>query len=131
MRNVRTDMLYFVVGVLLICGMTVALAVLVVRVMSAHDRGSHAEVEVKVKKVLHQNPQMKIQRGSVTLYPESWTTQGCTCPILNPGQLQPLPMTLLLTMQKLINEPILEWTTCQLCAEWRIYRDGFEWVPTP
>uniref|UniRef100_A0A4W6F3H3 Netrin-1 n=1 Tax=Lates calcarifer TaxID=8187 RepID=A0A4W6F3H3_LATCA len=59
--------------------------VLVVRVMSAHDKGSHAEVEVKVKKILYQNPQMKIQRGSVTLYPESWTTQGCTCPILNPG----------------------------------------------
>uniref|UniRef100_A0A3Q4BBJ9 Netrin-1 n=1 Tax=Mola mola TaxID=94237 RepID=A0A3Q4BBJ9_MOLML len=59
--------------------------VLVVRVMSAHDKGSHAEVEVKVKKVLYQNPQMKIQRGTVTLYPESWTVQGCTCPILNPG----------------------------------------------
>ncbi|XP_028440277.1 netrin-4 isoform X2 [Perca flavescens] len=59
--------------------------VLVVKVMSAHDKGSHAEVEVKVKKVLYQKPQMKIQRGSVTLYPESWTTQGCTCPILNPG----------------------------------------------
>ncbi len=72
--------------------MRVVLAVLVVRVMSAHDKGSHAEVEVKIKKVLHQNPQMKIQRGSVILYPESWTIQGCTCPILNPGQLQPLPM---------------------------------------
>uniref|UniRef100_A0A8C2XKA8 Netrin 4 n=1 Tax=Cyclopterus lumpus TaxID=8103 RepID=A0A8C2XKA8_CYCLU len=62
-----------------------ALAVLVGKVMSAHDKGSHAEVEVKVKKVLYQNPQMKIQRGSVTLYPESWTTHGCTCPVLNPG----------------------------------------------
>lgn len=61
--------------------------------MSAHDKGSHAEVEVKVKKVLYQNPQMKIQRGTVTLYPESWTVQGCTCPILNPGQLEPLPMS--------------------------------------
>ncbi|XP_029952333.1 netrin-4-like isoform X1 [Salarias fasciatus] len=59
--------------------------VMMVKVMSAHDRGSHAEVEVKVKKVLHQKPQLKIQRGSVALYPESWTTQGCTCPILNPG----------------------------------------------
>ncbi|KAI9540730.1 hypothetical protein NQZ68_038042 [Dissostichus eleginoides] len=58
--------------------------VLVVKVMSAHDKGSHAEVEVKVKKVLYQNPQMKLQRGSVTLYPESWTTHGCTCPLLNP-----------------------------------------------
>ncbi|KAG7521564.1 netrin-4-like [Solea senegalensis] len=59
--------------------------VLVVKVMSAHDKGSHAEVEVKVKKVLYQNPVMKLQTGSATLYPESWTTQGCTCPILNPG----------------------------------------------
>ncbi|CAN9498847.1 unnamed protein product [Ophioblennius macclurei] len=55
------------------------------KVMSAHDKGSHAEVEVQVKKILHQKHQMKIQRGSVILYPESWTTQGCTCPILNPG----------------------------------------------
>lgn len=70
----------------------VALAVLVVRVMSAHDKGSHVEVAAKVKKVLHQNPQMKIQRGSITLYPESWTIQGCTCPILNPGQLQLPPI---------------------------------------
>ncbi|XP_041650843.1 netrin-4-like isoform X2 [Cheilinus undulatus] len=60
-------------------------SVLLLRVMSAHDKGSHAEVEVKVKKVFFQNPQLKIQRGTVTLYPESWTTQGCTCPILNPG----------------------------------------------
>lgn len=59
--------------------------VLVGKVMSAHDKGSHAEVELKVKKVLYQNPQMKIQRGNVTLYPESWTTHGCTCPVLNPG----------------------------------------------
>lgn len=80
--------------ILLMCCMfrCVALAVLVGKVMSAHDKGSHAEVEVKVKKVLYQNPQMKIQMGSVTLYPESWTTQGCTCPILNPGQLHSLPL---------------------------------------
>lgn len=62
---------------------------LVLRVTSAHDRGSHAEVEVKVKKVLHQSPGMKIQKKNVTLYPESWTVQGCTCPILNPGLPQP------------------------------------------
>ncbi|XP_075995983.1 netrin-4-like [Genypterus blacodes] len=59
--------------------------VLLVRVTSAHDQGSHAEVEVKVRKVLQQSPRMDISRGSVTLYPESWTVQGCTCPILNPG----------------------------------------------
>ncbi|XP_034444486.1 netrin-4-like [Hippoglossus hippoglossus] len=52
---------------------------------SAGCKGSHAEVEVKVKKVLYQSRQMKIQRKSITLYPESWTTHGCTCPILNPG----------------------------------------------
>ncbi|KAM9807429.1 netrin-4-like [Neosynchiropus ocellatus] len=59
--------------------------VLVVIVHSAHDKGSHAEVEVKVRKVLFQAPQVKIQKGSVILYPESWTAQGCTCPVLNPG----------------------------------------------
>ncbi|KAM9754805.1 netrin-4-like isoform 1-T1 [Menidia menidia] len=59
--------------------------VLAVKVVSAHDKGSHAEVEVKLKKVLHQNPQMNLNQGSITLYPESWTIQGCTCPILNPG----------------------------------------------
>ncbi|KAM4618417.1 netrin-4-like [Polymixia lowei] len=59
--------------------------VLMVKVVSAHDKGSHAEVEVKVKKVLYANPQMRIQKGGIILYPESWTIQGCTCPILNPG----------------------------------------------
>lgn len=72
------------------CDFSIFFAVLVAKVMSAHDKGSHAEVEVKVKKVLYQSPSMKIRRGSVTLYPESWTTQGCTCPILNPGQPKPL-----------------------------------------
>ncbi|MEQ2166434.1 hypothetical protein GOODEAATRI_028039, partial [Goodea atripinnis] len=48
--------------------------------------GSHAEVEAEVQKVLSHNTKLKIQRGWVTLYPESWTTRGCTCPILNPGQ---------------------------------------------
>lgn len=55
--------------------------------LSAHDKGSHAEVEVKVQKVLSQAT--KLQRGRVTLYPESWTARGCTCPILNPGQFSP------------------------------------------
>ncbi|XP_024136655.1 netrin-4 [Oryzias melastigma] len=59
--------------------------VVVVKVMSAHDEGSHVELEVKIKKVLYQRPRMKIQQESVTLYPESWTVHGCTCPILNPG----------------------------------------------
>lgn len=59
--------------------------VLVAKVMAAHDKGSHAEVEVKIKKILFKNPGLKILKGSATLYPESWTIQGCTCPILNPG----------------------------------------------
>ncbi|KAM6985681.1 netrin-4 [Aplochiton taeniatus] len=58
--------------------------VLKVKVLSAHDKGSHAEVEVKVQKVLSQNTKVKIQKGRATLYPESWTARGCTCPILNP-----------------------------------------------
>ncbi|XP_077600535.1 netrin-4-like [Stigmatopora nigra] len=59
--------------------------VLVGKVMSARDKGSHAEVEIKVKKLLYQKPHVKIQRGMITLHPELWTTRGCTCPILNPG----------------------------------------------
>ncbi|KAJ8381534.1 hypothetical protein SKAU_G00023120 [Synaphobranchus kaupii] len=59
--------------------------VLKVKVLSAHDKGSHAEVDVKVRKVLSQNTKVKVQRGRVILYPESWTARGCTCPILNPG----------------------------------------------
>ncbi|KAJ8007031.1 hypothetical protein DPEC_G00113350 [Dallia pectoralis] len=59
--------------------------VLKVKILSAHDKGSHAEVEVKIQKVLSQNTKVKIQRGRATLYPESWTSRGCTCPILNPG----------------------------------------------
>ncbi|KAL0962909.1 hypothetical protein UPYG_G00347010 [Umbra pygmaea] len=59
--------------------------VLKVKILTAHDKGSHAEVEVKVQKVLSQNTKVKIRRGRVTLYPESWTARGCTCPILNPG----------------------------------------------
>ena len=67
---------------------TLPVSVLKVKVLSAHDKGSHAEVEVKVQKVLSQNTKVKIQRGRVTLYPESWTARGCTCPILNPGRFQ-------------------------------------------
>lgn len=59
--------------------------VLMAKVMAAHDKGSHAEAEVKIKKLLFNKPGLKIMKGSVTLFPESWTIQGCTCPILNPG----------------------------------------------
>ncbi|XP_055508750.1 LOW QUALITY PROTEIN: netrin-4 [Leucoraja erinacea] len=58
--------------------------VLKVKILSAHDKGSHAEVNVKVKKVFKRT-KLKIQREKWILYPESWTTRGCTCPVLNPG----------------------------------------------
>ncbi|XP_035875329.1 netrin-4 isoform X2 [Phyllostomus discolor] len=65
------------------CGMKYTY-VLRVKILSAHDKGSHAEVNVKIKKVL-KSTKLKILRGMRTLYPESWTNRGCTCPILNPG----------------------------------------------
>ncbi|KAE8615407.1 hypothetical protein XENTR_v10008507 [Xenopus tropicalis] len=65
------------------CGMKYSY-VLKVKILSAHDKGSHAEVNVKIKKVLKMS-KLKILRGKRTLYPESWTNRGCTCPILNPG----------------------------------------------
>ncbi|CAL8277440.1 unnamed protein product [Gadus morhua 'NCC'] len=68
----------------LFCAMNYAY-VLKVKVLSAHDKGSHAEVEVKVQKVLRQDTRVRQEGGRVTLYPESWTARGCTCPILNPG----------------------------------------------
>ncbi|XP_043418112.1 netrin-4 isoform X4 [Prionailurus bengalensis] len=65
------------------CGMKYTY-VLKIKILSAHDKGSHAEVNVKIKKVL-KSTKLKILRGKRTLYPESWTNRGCTCPILNPG----------------------------------------------
>ncbi|KAJ3611955.1 hypothetical protein NHX12_020234 [Muraenolepis orangiensis] len=68
----------------LFCAMNYAY-VLKVKVLAAHDKGSHAEVEVKVQKVLRQSAKARLEHGRVTLFPESWTARGCTCPILNPG----------------------------------------------
>ncbi|XP_053572856.1 LOW QUALITY PROTEIN: netrin-4 [Bombina bombina] len=65
------------------CGMKYSY-VLKLKILSAHDKGSHAEVNVKIKKVLKMT-KLKILRGKRILYPESWTNRGCTCPILNPG----------------------------------------------
>nr|XP_056702665.1 netrin-4 isoform X1 [Euleptes europaea] len=65
------------------CGMKYTY-VLKAKILSAHDKGSHAEVNVKIKKVL-KSTKLKIFRGKRILYPESWTNRGCTCPILNPG----------------------------------------------
>ncbi|KAM8915860.1 netrin-4 [Spinachia spinachia] len=53
-------------------------------VLSAHDKGSHAEVQVKVRKVL-QSGNVPLYLGTISIYPVSWTSRGCTCPILNPG----------------------------------------------
>ncbi|XP_034724260.1 netrin-4 [Etheostoma cragini] len=53
-------------------------------VLSAHDKGSHAEVQVKVRKVL-QSSKVALYLGTIHIYPLSWTSRGCTCPILNPG----------------------------------------------
>ncbi|XP_075997480.1 netrin-4, partial [Genypterus blacodes] len=53
-------------------------------VLSAHDKGSHAEVQVKVRKVLRSG-QVTLHLGTISIYPLSWTSRGCTCPILNPG----------------------------------------------
>ncbi|XP_062267449.1 netrin-4 [Platichthys flesus] len=53
-------------------------------VLSAHDKGSHAEVQVKVRKVLRSG-QVALNLETISIYPLSWTSRGCTCPILNPG----------------------------------------------
>ncbi|XP_054640460.1 netrin-4 [Dunckerocampus dactyliophorus] len=53
-------------------------------VVSAHDKGSHAEVQVKVRKVLRSGL-VALSLGTVSIFPVSWTSRGCTCPILNPG----------------------------------------------
>ncbi|XP_077430336.1 netrin-4 [Vanacampus margaritifer] len=53
-------------------------------VVSAHDKGSHAEVQVKVRKVLRSGL-VALSLGTTSIFPVSWTSRGCTCPILNPG----------------------------------------------
>ncbi|CAJ1051391.1 netrin-4 isoform X1 [Xyrichtys novacula] len=53
-------------------------------VLSAHDKGSHAEVQVKVRNVFRSG-QVALNSGTISIYPLSWTIRGCTCPILNPG----------------------------------------------
>ncbi|XP_042561674.1 netrin-4 isoform X2 [Clupea harengus] len=53
-------------------------------VLSAHDKGSHAVVLVKVRKVLRSG-KVSVSQGTHSIYPLSWTSRGCTCPILNPG----------------------------------------------
>ncbi|KAL7876122.1 hypothetical protein AOLI_G00110850 [Acnodon oligacanthus] len=69
----------------LFCTMKYSYA-LKVRVLAAHDKGSHAEVDVKVLKVLWNRSILRLTQGMLTLYPESWTSRGCTCPVLYPGE---------------------------------------------
>uniref|UniRef100_I3KWX2 Si:dkey-202e22.2 n=1 Tax=Oreochromis niloticus TaxID=8128 RepID=I3KWX2_ORENI len=77
-------------------------------VLSAHDKGSHAEVHVKVRKVLRSG-QVALRLGTANIYPLSWTSRGCTCPILNPGmeyllagKEEPGTGRLLVTMQSIV-----------------------------
>ncbi|KAK1799862.1 hypothetical protein P4O66_006392 [Electrophorus voltai] len=53
-------------------------------VLSAHDKGTHAVVRVKVHKVMRSGV-VPLRQGTRSLYPLSWTSRGCTCPVLNPG----------------------------------------------
>ncbi|XP_043832602.1 netrin-4-like isoform X2 [Dromiciops gliroides] len=78
------------------------------KILSAYDKGTHAEVWVKVKKIL-KSGQVKISRSHQSIYPESWTHRGCTCPILNPGtdylvagQEDPRSSKLLVNMNSLV-----------------------------
>lgn len=70
----------------LVCHLSLLhMTVIKASVLSAHDKGSHAEVQVKVRKVLHSG-RVALSLGTISIYPLSWTTRGCTCPILNPGE---------------------------------------------
>lgn len=60
-------------------------AVIKASVLSAHDKGTHAEVQVKVRKVFDSG-QTELSLGTTSIYPLSWTKHGCTCPVLNPGK---------------------------------------------
>ncbi len=61
-----------------------AFTVIKASVLSAHDKGTHAVVLVKVRKVFRSG-KLPLSQGTHSLYPLSWTSRGCTCPILNPG----------------------------------------------
>lgn len=60
-------------------------AVIKASVLSAHDKGTHVVVLVKVRKVLRSGL-VPLSQGTHSLYPLSWTSRGCTCPVLNPGE---------------------------------------------
>lgn len=61
-------------------------AVIKASVLSAHDKGTHAEVRVKVRKVFRSGHRA-LSVGTISIYPLSWTKNGCTCPVLNPGEM--------------------------------------------
>ncbi|XP_072238807.1 netrin-4 [Leuresthes tenuis] len=95
-------------------------------VLSAHDKGSHAEVQVKVRKVLRSG-QAPLHLGTISIYPLSWTSRGCTCPILNPGMEyllagpeEPGTGRLLVTMQSVV----VPWTPRQALLISQALRNG-------
>lgn len=77
--------LLFLIAFSACCLSVLPMTVIKASVLSAHDKGSHAEVQVKVRKVLHSG-QVALSLGTISIYPLSWTSRGCTCPILNPGK---------------------------------------------
>lgn len=68
-----------------VCMFTSVITAIKASVLSAHDKGSHAVVLVKVRKVLHSG-KVPVSLGTRSIYPVSWTSRGCTCPVLNPGK---------------------------------------------
>ncbi|XP_051531578.1 netrin-4 [Myxocyprinus asiaticus] len=68
-----------------LCEMKKHAYVMKASVLSAHDKGTHAVVLVKVRKVFRFG-KLSLSQGTHSLYPLSWTRRGCTCPILNPGE---------------------------------------------
>ena len=51
--------------------------------LGAEDDGTTTIVSVAVKRVIKQST-VKIRKGKMFMYPESWTVMGCTCPALIP-----------------------------------------------
>lgn len=102
------------------------------KILSAHDKGSHAEVSVKIKKVL-KSTKLKILRGKRTLYPESWTNRGCTCPILNPGKFDSLNCTSPPHTHRFHSRPSIpsyQWAEIAAQCWLKIIGCYITWIPT-
>ena len=54
------------------------------KVREAIDSGHDTALSVYIRRIFKQNT-VKIRRGKMIMYPESWTIMGCTCPFLKPG----------------------------------------------